>query len=204
MATKKSRTWIQNHKADEYVQKAQRDGYRSRASYKFIEIDEKFGLVKPGQVIVDLGAAPGGWSQVVAKRAGDVIAIDLLPMDPIDGVTIIEGDFTIDAILEQMMERLAGRPVDLVISDMAPNLSGVKDIDQPRHAYLLELAIDFAQQVLKPGGALVAKCFEGEGIEEIRRGFRANFKQVSNVKPKASRPKSREVYLVGRGFQRKS
>ncbi len=202
MSTKKSRQWIQDHTSDEFVIRAQRDGYRSRASYKLIEIDEKFSLVKPGQTIVDLGAAPGGWSQVVAKRAGNVVALDLLPMDPIEGVTIIQGDFDTDEILAEVMERLEGKPVDLVISDMAPNLSGVKDIDQPRHAYLLELAMEFSREVLKPGGALLAKCFEGGGIEDIRRDFRENFSKVSNVKPKASRPKSREVYLLGRGFKK--
>ena len=206
--TKKSRKWMENHLKDEYVQRSQRDGYRSRASYKLLEIDDKYNLLRPGQVVIDLGAAPGGWTQVAADRVkadedkGTVIALDILPMDYVAGVDIIEGDFTADEVLAQLMDTLAGRPVDLVISDMAPNLSGVKDIDQPRSMYLVELAVALAEEVLRPGGALLAKCFEGEGIEDLRKQYRQSFKQVNNVKPKASRSHSREIYLLGRGAKR--
>jgi 23S rRNA (uridine2552-2'-O)-methyltransferase len=202
--SKSSAQWVQDHEKDEYVQRARREGYRSRASYKLLEIDDKHRLIKPGGTIVDLGAAPGGWTQIAVKRSapgGFVIGIDLLEMEPMEGALILQGDFTDDSVLEQLQEMLGGQAVDLVFSDMAPNLSGMKDIDQPGAMYLVELAVDFACSVLKPGGALLTKCFEGEGIAELRESIRMNFKQLSNVKPKASRGKSREIYLLARGFK---
>ena len=196
--------WLQEHEKDEFVIRARKDGYRSRASYKLLELDDKYRLLKPGQTVVDLGAAPGGWSQVAAKRVGSkgqVIALDILEMPGIVGVDIIQGDFTEESVFDELMSVLDDRVVNLVISDMAPNLSGMKDIDQPRAMYLVELALDFADQVLHKQGALVVKCFEGEGINQIRETFRRMFAQVSNVKPKASRGRSREVYIVGRGYR---
>ena len=201
--SKSSARWIEEHEKDEYVLRARREGYRSRACYKLIEIDDKFKLLKPGMTVVDLGAAPGGWTQVALKRVGSkgcVIGIDILEMDPLAGAELITGDFTTDEALDELMSLLNGRPVDLVISDMAPNLSGMKDIDQPRAMYLVELACEFARTTLTTGGGFLAKCFEGEGIQQIRKEINSNFKQLSNVKPKASRGKSREVYLLGRGF----
>ncbi|MEX2489184.1 MAG: RlmE family RNA methyltransferase [Pseudomonadales bacterium] len=202
--SKSSRQWLQNHQEDEYVRRARKDGYRSRASYKLLEINEKFNLIGPGARIVDLGAAPGGWSQVAVRLAGKqamVIAVDMLPMDALDGVRFIQGDFEKDETYEELMLQTAGQPVDLVISDMAPNLSGMKDVDQPRSAWLVELAVEYADRVLRPGGALVAKCFEGEGIEALRGAFRCRFDRMSNFKPRASRQKSREIYLIGRGYE---
>jgi len=200
---KKNRNWIAEHEHDEFVLRARRDGYRSRATYKLLEIDDKYRLLAPGTQVVDLGAAPGGWSQVASARVGRrgrVIALDLLEIAPIEGVTIIQGDFTEDTVLEQVMAELGGDRVDLVISDMAPNISGVTDIDQPRSAYLVELALDFATRALKREGALLAKCFEGEGIHGIRAAFKGAFRQVTNIKPRASRSRSREIYVLGRGF----
>lgn len=202
--SKSSSRWLSEHENDEYVQRARREGYRSRASYKLLEIDEKYGLLKKGQVIVDLGAAPGGWTQIAAKQSGAdgvVIALDILPMDPVPGATCLMADFTEVQALTQLAELLADRQVDLVISDMAPNLSGMKDIDQPRAMYLVELALDFAEQHLRQGGDLLVKCFEGEGIDPLRDAFRSKFKQLNNIKPRASRGKSREIYLLGRGFR---
>ncbi len=204
---KKSRSgakWLNDHERDEYVQRARREGYRSRASYKLLEIDKKFGLLKPAMTAVDLGAAPGGWTQILAEKAGPkgcIVGLDLLEMKPVPGAVILQGDFTVAATLEALLSALDGRDADLVISDMAPNLSGMKDIDQPRVMYLVELALDFAARALKPGGTLLAKCFEGEGINELREVFRNKFKQLSNFKPRASRPGSREIYLLGRGFK---
>ena len=203
--SKSSSRWLADHEDDEYVKKARLEGYRSRSSYKLLEIDEKYNILSSGLQVVDLGAAPGGWSQVASKsvgKKGRVIALDLLEMPPIEDVAFIHGDFTEDNVLEQLLEVTKGAAIDLVISDMAPNLSGVKDIDQPRSIYLVELALDFAVRVLKKNGVLVVKCFEGEGIDDIRQIFRANFKQVTNFKPKASRGKSREIYILGRGFTR--
>ncbi len=202
--SKSSARWLNDHENDEYVQRARREGFRSRAVYKLLEIQEKYQILKPGSVVVDLGAAPGGWMQVAKKAVGDsgfVVGLDLLAIEPLPDCTFIQGDFTEDAILEQLMDALDGRPVDLVISDMAPNLSGMKDIDQPRSMYLVELAVHFASQVLRPGGTFLAKCFEGEGIDDIRATIRNEFKQLNNVKPKASRGKSREIYLLGRSFK---
>lgn len=201
--SKSSRQWLQSHQDDEYVKRARKEGYRSRASYKLLEMDEKFGLIGPGLRIVDLGAAPGGWSQVAVSRAGkdaEVFAVDILSMEAIDGVTFIHGDFMEDEICKRLVSLAGGHSIDLVISDMAPNLSGMKDVDQPRAAWLVELAVDFADRVLRPGGTLVAKCFEGEGIQELRDAFRARFERVNNFRPRASRQKSREVYLIGRDY----
>ncbi|MEJ6591314.1 MAG: RlmE family RNA methyltransferase [SAR86 cluster bacterium] len=205
--SKSSHQWLKNHEDDEYVKRARAEGYRSRASYKLLEIDARFNLLKPGATVIDLGAAPGGWCQVVIEKIGSqgtLIGIDLLEMEPIPGVTFIQGDFTEAEPFEQLLASLDGRPVDLVFSDMAPNLSGVKNIDQPRAAHLVELSIDFADQVLRPGGGLVCKCFEGDGIQEIRQQYRARYGAVVNFKPKASRDKSRELYLVGQSFSGKS
>ena len=206
MAKKKSssRRWIDAHEKDEYVLRARREGYRSRACYKLLELDERYGLLRPGLAVVDLGAAPGGWSQVARQKVGAsgfVVGLDLLDMDPLEGVEFIQGDFTEDGSLQLLMEKLDGRPVDLVISDMAPNLSGTRDIDQPRATYLVELAIDFAQSVLRPGGMFLAKCFEGEGVDDLRALIRRDFRQLNNLKPKATRNKSREIYLLGRGYK---
>ncbi len=203
--SKSSSRWLADHEDDEYVKRARIEGYRSRASYKLLEIDEKYRILSTGLRVIDLGAAPGGWSQVVSRKVGkkgEVIALDLLEMPPIQDVTFIQGDFTEDSVLERLMEVTRGAAVDLVISDMAPNLSGMKDIDQPRSVYLAELALDFAVRVLNKNGVLVVKCFEGEGIDGIRQAFRANFRQVTNFKPRASRGRSREIYILGRGFKR--
>ncbi|MCB1694000.1 MAG: RlmE family RNA methyltransferase [Pseudomonadales bacterium] len=201
--SKSSAKWLRDHENDEFVQRARREGYRSRASYKLLEIDDKFRLLSPGTRVVDLGAAPGGWTQVAAQRTGGqgrIVALDILPMEPVAGTVFIQGDFTEESVLDELI-RVVGGPVDLVISDMAPNMSGMKAVDQPRQAYLVELAVDLVDKVLRPGGNLVVKCFEGEGIGDIREMFRSRFDKVSNVKPKASRGKSREIYLVGCGFR---
>lgn len=202
--SKSSHQWMQRHVNDEYVKRAQKEGYRSRASYKLLELQEKDRLLKPGQIVVDLGAAPGGWSQIAARevgRKGMVVALDILEMDSIAGVDFIQGDFREQGVMEQLLEKLEGRSVDLVISDMAPNVSGVNAVDQPRSMYLVELALDFARQVLKPGGALVTKVFQGEGFDEYIRDARTSFARVVTRKPKSSRPKSREVYMVATGFK---
>jgi 23S rRNA (uridine2552-2'-O)-methyltransferase len=201
--TKSSRRWMQRHLNDEYVQRAQREGFRSRAAYKLLELQEKDRLIKPGQVVVDLGAAPGGWSQVAGQlvgRSGMMFAMDILAMDPLPNVDFLQGDFREQAVMEQLLARLDGRPVDLVISDMAPNVTGNAAVDLPRSMYLCELALDFARQVLKPGGTLVMKVFQGEGFDELFRDVRSSFGKVVTRKPKASRPKSREVYLVAGNY----
>jgi len=205
MAKSKNRTWIKQHVKDPYVVQSQRDGYRSRASYKLLEIVEKGRFIKPGMVVVDLGSAPGGWSQVAAKlvgHGGAVVAVDILPMDPIAGVSFIQGDFTEESVLQQLLNNIENRPVDLVISDMAPNLTGMKAVDQPAVVYLAELAVDLAQQVLKKEGVFIAKLFQGEGFDEFVRTTRTVFNTVSLKKPDASRAKSREVYLVAKGLRR--
>jgi 23S rRNA (uridine2552-2'-O)-methyltransferase len=197
-----SRRWLDRHINDAYVQRAQKDGYRSRAAYKLLELQERDRLMRPGLRVVDLGAAPGGWSQVAASlvgRKGRVIALDLIPFDPITGVEIIEGDFREDSVLGQLSELLAGEPLDLVLSDMAPNISGMKAVDQPRSIYLAELALDFALSTLKPNGAMVVKAFHGEGFDELVKTMRQHFERVVSRKPKASRPESRETYLVVKG-----
>ncbi len=202
--SKSSHQWMQRHLNDEYVQRAQRDGYRSRASYKLLELQEKDKILKPGQVVVDLGAAPGGWSQVAAKLVGDqgkVFAMDILEMDAIHGVEFLQGDFREQAVLEALMDLLQGRAVDLVISDIAPNASGVRAVDQPRSMYLCELALDFARNTLKPGGCFVTKMFQGEGFDDYIRDARQSFTRLVTRKPKSSRPKSREVYVVATGYK---
>lgn len=201
--SKSSHRWMQRHVSDEFVKRSRREGYRSRAAYKLLEIQEKDHVLKPGQVVVDLGAAPGGWSQVAADIVGprgEVIAIDLLPMDPLPGVTVIQGDFREDAALHALDEVLDGRPVDLVISDMAPNVSGVAAVDQPRAMYLCELALDFCVHHLRPGGAFVCKVFHGEGFDDWIREVKSRFGRAVTRKPKASRAKSREVYLVAGNY----
>jgi 23S rRNA (uridine2552-2'-O)-methyltransferase len=202
--TKKSKSsaqWLRDHENDEYVLRARREGYRSRASYKLLEIDEKFGLLRPGAVVVDLGAAPGSWTQIAVNKCGPkgfVVGLDLLDIEPLQGAMLIKGDFTEDKVLAELLVVLQDRPVDLVISDMAPNLSGMKEIDQPLAIYLTELALEFACLTLRPGGALLMKCFEGSGLDGVREIMRNNFKQLNNFKPKASRGKSREMYVLGR------
>ncbi|QQD20853.1 23S rRNA (uridine(2552)-2'-O)-methyltransferase RlmE [Venatoribacter cucullus] len=202
--SKTSAEWLKEHVDDIYVQKAQQDGYRTRASYKLLELDEKDQLIKPGMVILDLGAAPGGWSQVVGRKLngnGVIIASDILSMDPIADVDFIQGDFTEQSVFDQIMDVVGGRPVDLVISDMAPNMSGMASIDQPGSMYLVELALDMARQVLKPNGQFVAKVFQGDGFDQYVKDVRESFSKVMIRKPKASRPRSREVYVVGKGFR---
>ena len=204
MAKSKNRTWIKQHVKDPYVVQSQRDGYRSRASYKLLEIVEKARLIKPGMTVVDLGSAPGGWSQVAAKKVGhqgSVVAVDILPMNPVAGVDFIQGDFTEEEILAELLKTIGNKPVDLVISDMAPNLTGMKAVDQPAVVYLAELAVDLAQQVLTVDGIFIAKLFQGEGFDEVVRSTRKVFNVVSLKKPDASRSKSREVYLVAKGLQ---
>lgn len=195
---------MQRHLNDEYVKRARREGYRSRAAYKLLEIQEKDRIIRPGQVVVDLGAAPGGWSQIAVDLVGgkgEVFAMDILEMEPLPGVTFLQGDFREQAVLDRLMDFLGGRPVDLVISDMAPNVSGVAAVDQPRSMYLCELALDFARQVLKPGGTFVTKVFQGEGFDDYIRDVRSSFQRLVTRKPRASRPRSREVYLVATGHK---
>ncbi|MYM65197.1 23S rRNA (uridine(2552)-2'-O)-methyltransferase RlmE [Pseudomaricurvus sp. HS19] len=202
--SKSSKGWLNEHFSDQYVKKSQQDGYRSRASYKLLELDEKDKLLRPGMTVVDLGAAPGGWSQIAARRVGTqgrVIASDILPMDSLAGVDFIQGDFTEDEVFEALMALLGPGKADLVISDMAPNMSGVADVDQPKAMYLVELALDMAGSTLKPGGCFVAKVFQGEGFDDYLRQAKELFKTVVIRKPDASRARSREVYLVGKGFK---
>jgi 23S rRNA (uridine2552-2'-O)-methyltransferase len=201
-ASKTSKQWMREHVNDPFVQLAQKDGYRSRAAYKLLEIDAKDHLLKPGTVVVDLGATPGGWSQVSAAkvgRGGKVIALDLLPLDPLAGVEFIQGDFREDAVLRQLEALLQGKPVGLVISDMAPNMSGVASADQARAMYLAELAMDFALEHLKPDGSFLVKVFQGEGFEEFYKFMRSRFTRLVSRKPKASRDRSSELYLLGSG-----
>jgi 23S rRNA (uridine2552-2'-O)-methyltransferase len=206
MAKKRSssKAWLKEHREDPYVQQAQRDGYRSRACYKLLELQEKDKLIRSGMTVLDLGSAPGGWSQVAMALVGDsgqVIASDILPMEDISGVTFVEGDFTEDTVFRQIIDALEGRLVDLVISDMAPNMSGVHAVDQPRATYLVELALDMAAQVLAPGGSFVTKLFQGEGFDEVFAQAKGSFERVLMRKPKASRPRSREVYMVAKEFR---
>jgi len=191
---------MHEHVSDEYVKRAQREGYRARAAYKLIEIDDKDHLIKPGMTIVDLGAAPGSWSQVAVQRLkgnGRVIALDLLDMQPLAGVEFIQGDFREDEILLQLENKLAERQVDLVIADMAPNISGISVVDQAKAAYLTELALEFSIKWLKPGGHFLVKVFAGSGFDEIVKSMRDHFEKVVTRKPKASRDRSSEVYLLG-------
>jgi 23S rRNA (uridine2552-2'-O)-methyltransferase len=200
-----SKLWLRRHVEDPYVQRSKREGMRSRAAYKLTEIDERDHLLKPGMVVVDLGSAPGGWCQVLAKRAGKqgkVIAIDLLPMEPITGVTFLQGDFASARGLKEISEALAGRPADLVLSDMSPNLTGIAFTDQARHMALGELAFDFAVKHLKPDGAFLVKMFQGEGYEEFFKSLRGAFDKVVVRKPAASRDESAELYLLARGLKK--
>jgi 23S rRNA (uridine2552-2'-O)-methyltransferase len=202
---KVNRAWLHGHLTDPYVKLAQREGYRARAAYKLKEIDETLHLVKPGQVVVDLGAAPGAWSQYVRRRFGEaggtLLALDLLPMEPVPGVTVLQGDFREDAVLARLEALLAGRRVDLVLSDMAPNLSGIPTSDAARMADLVELAIEFSRAHLAPGGVLVCKVFHGSGYSQLVERFKAAFRVVKPVKPKASRDRSAETFLVGVGLK---
>ncbi len=203
--SKSSGAWMREHFDDHYVKMSQKLGYRSRASFKLLEVQEKDRLIKPGMTVIDLGAAPGGWTQVAVELVGDhgrVIASDILPMDPVAGVDFVQGDFTEEAVLNQILDLMGGAQADLVISDMAPNMSGMNGVDQPRAMYLVELALDLARETLKPGGAFVAKVFQGEGFEEYIKDMRSSFDRVVTRKPKASRPRSKEVYQVGTGFKR--
>ncbi|MDO6474607.1 23S rRNA (uridine(2552)-2'-O)-methyltransferase RlmE [Alteromonas sp. 1_MG-2023] len=202
--SKTSKKWMEEHVNDPYVKKAQADGYRSRASYKLLEINEKDKLFRPGSVVMDLGSAPGGWSQIVAPIVGDngrVIASDILPMDSIIGVDFIQGDFTDEAVYDQIVNTLGDDRVDVVVSDMAPNMSGVNTTDQYASMYLVELALDMARNVLQPGGSFCAKVFQGVGYDEYVKDVRTSFSKVVVRKPAASRPRSREVYLVATGFK---
>lgn len=202
--SKSSKRWLNEHVSDPYVKQAQIDGYRSRASYKLIEILDKDRLLSNQGAVLDLGSAPGGWSQVVADRMqskGKIIASDILPMDSIADVHFIQGDFTEQSVYDEIITALDGSAVDLVMSDMAPNLSGIDATDQAASMYLVELALDIARNTLKPGGSFLAKVFQGEGYETYVTDLRSSFDKVLVRKPKASRPRSREVYLVGKGFQ---
>jgi 23S rRNA (uridine2552-2'-O)-methyltransferase len=199
-----SRAWLKEHHDDPFVQRAQREGYRSRAVYKLIEINEKDRLIQPGMSVLDLGSAPGGWSQVAGVWVGDrgrVLASDILPMDHLPNVTFIQGDFTEQETYDQLIQALSGRRLDVVISDMAPNMSGLAAVDQPRAMYLVELATDLALRALSPGGAMLTKVFQGEGFEEWFRQIRERFERVITRKPSASRPRSREVYVVATGLK---
>jgi 23S rRNA (uridine2552-2'-O)-methyltransferase len=214
---KVNKAWMNEHVNDPYVRLAQKEGYRARAAYKLKEIDEAFQLIRPGQVVVDLGSAPGAWSQYLRRRfapktagvggaatgelEGTIIALDILPMEPIEGVQFLQGDFREPEVLAQLEAAVAGRATDLVISDMAPNLSGIESADAARIAHLVELAVEFAQIHLKPEGALVVKLFHGSGYDDLVKLFRATFRVVKPMKPKASRDKSSETFLVGKGLK---
>jgi 23S rRNA (uridine2552-2'-O)-methyltransferase len=202
--SKSSHRWLRSHFDDEFVKRAQREGFRSRAVYKLDEIQHKDRILKPGMTIVDLGAAPGGWSQYAARvlrGQGRIIAMDILPMEPLDGVELLQGDFREDEVLEALMEKIDDRAIDLVMSDMAPNISGMEAVDQPRSMYLAELAVDFAAQVLREGGDLLFKAFQGEGFDDLVKLLRGQYRQVRIRKPKASRPRSREVYVLARHYR---
>ena len=195
---------MNEHFDDEYVRRAQQEGYRSRAIYKLIEIQQKDQLLKPGMTVIDLGAAPGGWSEYAVKKLGAkgrMIALDILPMEPIDGVEIIQGDFREDDVLAQLLDLIGESGADLVISDMAPNISGMEVVDIPRSYYLADLALDLAIQVLKPGGGLLVKLFQGEGFDDYQKALKQNFKRVVMRKPKASRARSREIYALATGYK---
>ncbi len=202
--TKSSDRWLREHFADSYVQRAQRQGYRSRSLFKLREIDGRDRLLRPGMVVVDLGAAPGGWTQYCAEQLdgrGRVIALDALAMDALADATLIQADFTEDAALAGLEAELAGETVDLVLSDMAPNISGHKAVDQPRAMHLMELALDFVDRALKPGGDFLVKAFQGEGFDAYRQGLQQRFARVQTRKPEASRERSREMYLLARQLQ---
>jgi 23S rRNA (uridine2552-2'-O)-methyltransferase len=198
------KAWMHEHVSDPYVQEARRRGYRSRAAFKLLELGAKDKLLRPGLCAVDLGAAPGSWSQVLAEKLGPtatIVAIDLLPMDPVRGVTVLQGDFASDEGLAAVVAALDGRPVDLVVSDMAPNLSGVDSADQARSIHLADLALDFASRQLQPGGDFAVKAFQGEGFDDFVADVRRRFGKAYVRKPEASRDRSREVFVVGKGFR---
>ncbi len=217
---KVNKAWLADHINDPYVKMAQREGYRARAAYKLKEIDETLGLIKPGQVVVDLGAAPGAWSQYLRRRFapkeagvggaavgalnGTIIALDLIEIEPIEGVQFIQGDFNDEDVLARLEAALSGRPVDLVLSDMAPNLSGISSSDAARVAHLVELAVDFSRRHLRPDGALVVKLFHGSGYSQLVELFKKTFRVARPIKPKASRDRSSETFLVGIGLRKSS
>ncbi|WP_028485130.1 23S rRNA (uridine(2552)-2'-O)-methyltransferase RlmE [Thioalkalivibrio sp. ALE17] len=199
--SRSSQRWLKEHFDDPYVQRAQQEGYRGRAVYKLQELDERDRLLKPGMRVVDLGAAPGGWTQYAAQkigRKGVLIATDILPMDPVPGAEIVTGDFREDAVLDAILSALGDEPADLVLSDMAPNLTGTDAVDQPRSIHLCELALELATQILNPRGAFLVKLFQGEGSDAYLAEVRRRFRSVKVRKPKASRPRSREVYVLAR------
>jgi 23S rRNA (uridine2552-2'-O)-methyltransferase len=201
--SKTTKQWLRQHVSDEFVQRARREGYRSRAAFKLLEISERDRLLKTGQVVVDLGAAPGSWAQVALARAGPrgrVIALDLLPIEPLPGVVIVQGDFREQAVVDALDKALGGRPVDLVLCDMSPNISGIAASDQARAMHLAELALEFSRAHLKHGGAFLVKVFQGAGFEDFLRALRACFQRVVTRKPRASRGSSSELYLLGTGF----
>lgn len=199
-----SRRWLKEHFTDPYVKRAQQEGYRSRAVYKLLELQERYHLFKPGMTVIDLGAAPGGWSQLVIKYVqskGRIIALDLLPMEPIPGVQFIQGDFSDDAVLQSLLQELSSAKPDWVISDIAPNMSGNESVDIPRSMYLAELALDFALKTLKPQGGFLIKVFQGEGFDALLAEIKRNFTKVVIRKPKASRDRSREIYILAKGLK---
>ncbi|MFI8398441.1 23S rRNA (uridine(2552)-2'-O)-methyltransferase RlmE [Pseudomonas sp. Choline-02u-1] len=202
--SKTSLGWLKRHVNDPYVKQAQKDGYRSRASYKLLEIQEKYKLIRPGMSVVDLGAAPGGWSQVTSRLIGGqgrLIASDILEMDSIPDVQFIQGDFTEDAVLAQILEAVGNSQVDLVISDMAPNMSGTPEVDMPKAMFLCELALDLAERILKPGGNFVIKIFQGEGFDVYLKDARKKFDKIQMIKPDSSRGSSREQYMLAWGYR---
>ena len=201
--SKSSARWLREHREDPFVKEANRDGFRSRAAYKLAEIDDWGHFLTPGASVVDLGAAPGGWSQLAAQRVGPsgrVVAVDILPMEPLEGVEIVEGDFLGSTVLAQIRKLLDGTGVQVVMSDMAPNISGIREVDQARSMGLAEHALDFARKTCAPGGMLLVKVFQGEGYDELRREMMSNFTRVVPKKPKASRTRSREIFLCGTGY----
>jgi len=204
VSSKSSKKWLEERARDKYVKKSKQAGFRSRASFKLLEIQEKDRFIQPGMIVVDLGSAPGGWSQAAKILVGDkgsVLATDILPMAPISGVEFIQGDFTEDAVFEDLIERVGGESVDLVISDMAPNITGIRAIDQPGSMHLAELALDFARSILREGAYFLVKVFEGEGIGEFKQILAGEFEKVKVRKPKASRSRSREVYLLAEKYR---
>ena len=203
--TKSSHRWLKEHFADPYVKRAQQEGYRSRAVYKLLEIQEKDKLIKPGMTVVDLGAAPGGWSQVAVKlvgKQGKVFALDILPMDPVENVNFIQGDFREESVLQSLVTQMQDGQADIILSDMAPNMSGMNGVDQPRVMYLADLALELAGLVLKPHGNMLLKLFQGEGFDAYLLELRRNFKQVIVRKPQASRARSAEVYLLAKEYKK--
>ena len=204
VSSKSSKKWLEERARDQYVKKSKQAGFRSRASFKLLEIQEKDRFIQPGMIVVDLGSAPGGWSQAAKILVGDkgsVLATDILPMAPISGVKFIQGDFTEDAVFEDLIERVGGEYVDLVISDMAPNITGIRAIDQPGSMHLAELALDFARSILREGAYFLVKVFEGEGIGEFKQVLASEFEKVKVRKPKASRSRSREFYLLAEKYR---